>query len=276
MICLRGVYERVHMLNFMESVSVDIHNNNVNRVAIITGAARGLGRAISLALAGAGRSVALVDLNGDGVREVAGRCRDAGVEALAFEADASNSSEVDRVVAEIASRLGRLDILVNNAGLNVDIERGPFEDITPEAWDRTMAVNVRSAFLFARSTSPVFRRQKWGRIINMSSVGAYLGLEGYLHYVTSKAALIGMTRALAHELGRDGITVNAVAPGLVQTEVPNPAQTPDRVARAIARQAIPIPLTVTDVTSTVVFLASDEARLITGQTLLVDGGMAHT
>ena len=110
----------------------------------------------------------------------------------------------------------------------------------------------------------------------MSSVGAYLGLEGYLHYITSKAALIGMTRALSRELGRDGITVNAVAPGMVQTEVPNPGQTPERVARIIARQAIPTALTVSDVAATVAFLASDEARLITGQTLLVDGGMAHT
>lgn len=250
--------------------------NAIERVAIVTGAARGLGRAISLALASAGRSVALVDLNRDGVREVAALCRAAGVRAEAFQADVSNATQVEDVFATMLERLGRLDILVNNAGLNVDIERGPFEAIAPEAWDRAMAVNVRSAFLFSRMISPGLRQQRWGRIINMSSVGAYLGLEGYLHYITSKAALIGMTRALSRELGRDGITVNAVAPGMVQTEVPNPGQTPDRVALTVARQAIPVPLTVADVASTVVFLASDAARLITGQTLLVDGGTAHT
>lgn len=248
----------------------------MERIALITGAARGLGRAISIALAGAGRSVALVDLNGAGASNVAAVCRQAGVRAESFEADVSDAKQVDAVVNAAIERFGRIDILVNNAGLNVDIERGPFENITPDAWDRAMAVNVKSAFLFARKLSPSLRQQAWGRIINMSSAGAYLGLEGYLHYITSKAALIGMTRALSREFGRDGITVNAVAPGMVQTEVPNPGQTPDRVARTLARQAIPVPLTIDDVANTVVFLASDAAKLITGQTLLVDGGTAHS
>ena len=248
----------------------------MTRTVLITGAARGLGRSIALKFASAGYNLALVDLNMSGLLQVVEHCQAAGVSAHAFQADVAVEHDVFSTLDRAREALGRINVLVNNAGLNVDIERGPFESISADAWDRAMSVNVKSAFLFAKAVSPGMREDQWGRVINMSSVGAYLGLEGYLHYITSKAALIGMTRALSRELGRDGITVNALAPGLVQTEVANPGQTPDRVARILARQAIPSPLTADDVAETAVFIASDSARLITGQTLLIDGGMAHT
>jgi NAD(P)-dependent dehydrogenase (short-subunit alcohol dehydrogenase family) len=174
------------------------------------------------------------------------------------------------MAAEAVKSFGRIDILVNNAAIFINIQRQPFYQITAEEWDRVSAVNIKGPFLCAKAVFPQMKEQRSGKIINISSSTAYWGTPNFLHYVASKAALIGMTRSLAREVGEYGICVNAIAPGLVEHEGQNAPKALTELqlkARSIKRLERP-----EDLFGTVVFLASPDSDFMTGQTIVVDGG----
>jgi 3-oxoacyl-[acyl-carrier protein] reductase len=240
------------------------------RLAVVTGAAQGLGRAFAARLLAEGARVVVADLDGDKASQTAGEL---GSGASAVAADIADPASVE-AMASFAGQLGVVDVLVNNASIFSTLEMRPFEQIPIEEWDRVMAVNVKGAYLCSRAFVPGMRAAGYGKIINMSSATVFIGRPLYLHYVTSKAALIGMTRALASELGPDGICVNAITPGATKTEVPRKTVTPEQVERIIAAQAIKRREVPADVVGTVAFLASPDSDFITGQTINVDGGAA--
>lgn len=236
-----------------------------DRVALVTGGSRGIGRAVALALADAGVAVAVnYRERADDARGVVDVIRSAGGRAMAIGADVSRSVEVSAMVAAIARELGPVDVLVNNAGLA--IIRG-IEDLTEEEFDRTIAVNLKSAFLCTQAVLPAMRTRKWGRIVNISS-GAARGAGGVgVHYNASKAGMEGLTRGYAARLVKDGITVNAVAPSLIETNM---------VRAGLASAASRIPLgrfgTVEECAQAVLMVIGN--AYMTGQTVPLSGGLA--
>ena len=248
-----------------------------SKVAIVTGAARGIGAAYAKGLAAEGASVAVCDILE--AKETVDDITRAGGVAFSVRADVADEPSVRAMVAETVRRFGRIDILINNAAVFVDLyPMRDFTEIEADRWNKVMAVNVRGPFLCCKHVVPVMRKQKYGRIINISSQVVWRGLPGFLDYTTSKSAIIGFTRALSREVGKDGITVNTVAPGYTQSDGvidvqrKGVAQDPQHVAvlQAIARPEVP-----EDLVGAIVFLTSDEAAFITGQALVVDGGLAH-
>ena len=245
------------------------------RVAIVTGASRGIGRAIAIGLAGEGaRVVVNFATRGELAHTVADEIVAAGGEAIAVGGDVSDAADVDRLVRATVDRFGALDILVNNAALT-EVHR-PWYEISEDDWDRTQAVNLKGCFLMFRAAYPHLRDSGHGRVINISSVTFLVGHKRLAHYVASKGGVIGLTRALAREVGGEGITVNAITPGAIQTEA-EIFQFPDQehVLQEMAQlQSIPRRGLPTDIADGVVFLAGDGASFITGQTLNIDGGWA--
>jgi 3-oxoacyl-[acyl-carrier protein] reductase len=244
-------------------------------VVVITGAGQGLGRAFALDLARRGWQVAVADLNGDRAEKVAGEIAEAGGTARAFACDVSDRAQVGGLAAAVPAQLGEVVGLVNNAAIFSTLRMGPFEDIEPDVWDRVLRVNVTGAFVMCQAFIPSMRSAGYGKVVNISSATIHTGRPGYLHYVTSKAALIGFTRALAAEVGPAGITVNAVTPGSTATEVERETITPDQrqaMAAATALRRVQVP---GDLVGAVAFLLSRDSDFITGQTLNVDGGFAY-
>ncbi|MBI4493369.1 MAG: glucose 1-dehydrogenase [Chloroflexi bacterium] len=243
------------------------------RVAVVTGGGKGIGVHYVQGLARAGARVAAADIDGAAAEGVAARLRAEGADALGLTVDVSDAQSVDRMVRQVVERFGRLDVLVNNAALFTALfPQRPFYELDPAAWDRALAVNVKGLFLCARAAYPHLRASGHGRIINITSDTVFSGMPNFLHYVTTKGAVIAFTRALAREVGQDGITVNALAPGLTASDSAAsvyPAELFETRAqnRAIKRVEVP-----EDLVGTIVFLASDEAAFITGQTLVVNGG----
>ncbi len=244
-----------------------------NKVAVVTGGGVGIGRAYCLGLAKEGAKVVVADIQEAEAKKVAGEIEQQGGEAFAVAVDVT-SLEKTRAMAEAAlKKYGRIDILVNNAALYSAIKKKPFAEISEEEWDRVMAVNVKGLFLCVQAVYPAMKEQKKGKIVNISSGTVIGGTPFFLHYVTSKAGVIGFTRALARELGGDNICVNAITPGLTisgpqQEGVLTPEQLQDRrKKRSFQRDQKP-----DDLVGTVVFLASDDSDFITGQTINVDGG----
>ena len=238
------------------------------RVAIVTGGARHIGAAYCRRLAEEGAAVVIADIL-DGAR-VAEDIRSKGGRALPLRVDVSNEEDTNRMALETAKAFGRIDILVNNAAIFINIQRHSFYEITAEEWDRVSAVNVKGPFLCAKAVFPKMKEQRSGKIINISSSTAYWGTPSFLHYVASKAALIGMTRSLAREVGEFGICVNAIAPGLVEHEgqtAPKALTELQLKARSIKRLQTP-----EDLLGTLVFLGSSDSDFMTGQTIVVDGG----
>ena len=238
------------------------------RVAIVTGGARHIGAAYCRRLAEEGAAVVIADIL-DGAR-VAEDIRSKGGRALPLRVDVSNEEDTNRMALETAKAFGRIDILVNNAAIFINIQRHPFYEITAEEWDRVSAVNIKGPFLCAKAVFPKMKEQRSGKIINISSSTAYWGTPSFLHYVASKAALIGMTRSLAREVGEFGICVNAIAPGLVEHEgqtAPKALTELQLKARSIKRLQTP-----EDLLGTLVFLGSSDSDFMTGQTIVVDGG----
>ena len=242
------------------------------RVAIVTGAGQGLGRVFAKAFAMAGAIPVIAERNHDKGRAVAAEI---GNKAFAIHTDVADPASIDGMVAEVDRRFGRIDILVNNAGIFSTLEMRPFEQIPLDEWEEVLRVNVTGPFLCARAVLPAMRRARWGRIINMASGAVTLGRPNYLHYITSKAALVGMTRSMARELGADGITVNSILPGATFTEIERKTVSPEQKQRIVAQQCIPRPEVPEDLVGMILFLASEASAFVTGQGLTVDGGCTH-
>jgi 3-oxoacyl-[acyl-carrier protein] reductase len=240
------------------------------RLAVVTGAARGIGRAIVIELLKQGRIVAGLDLNAEQLRDLESVCRQRGFEVITKCVDITNTTALTEILEELANQLGGIGILVNNAGITRDKLMIQMDD---DDFDKVIAVNLRAAFVATRVAARSMVRNKFGRIISISSVAARIGQAGSANYASSKAGLIGMTKSIAREVGKKNITANCIAPGFIQTDMT--AVLPDEVKQK-AMEVIPVRRfgTVEDVARAVVFLASDDAGYITGQVLGVDGGMA--
>jgi NAD(P)-dependent dehydrogenase (short-subunit alcohol dehydrogenase family) len=246
------------------------------RTAMVTGSARGLGATYARALADSGAYVVIVDLlQADGEASAAAVRVACGGRALFVQADVSNYADAARAVEMAARRFGSVDILVNNAGLYGDLgAKKPFDEITEAEWDRVMAVNVKGMWHCAKAVAPHMRKQRRGKIINVASSSVYAGTPGLAHYVASKAAVIGLTRVLAQELGDDQVCVNAIAPGLVHNEAGQRLNREEYFERNRLRRAMKRLMMPEDLVGTVLFLASPASDFITGQTFVVDGGAA--
>jgi 3-oxoacyl-[acyl-carrier protein] reductase len=239
------------------------------RVAIVTGGASGIGRACALEFARGGASVAIVDITGeDAINETTRLIREAGARVVAFHADVGDYGKAERIVSETRTRLGSCDILVNAAGINED---APVWRMTETQWERVMTANLKGAFNYVRAVATVMRAQGSGKIVNVASIEAFRGRFGVSNYAASKAGLIGFTRAAAADLGRDGINVNAVAPGFTRT--PMVEKLADEILDAAARASVFGRICEPEeVASVVAFLCTDAARYVTGEVIKVDGG----
>jgi len=242
-----------------------------DRIVVVTGAGRGLGRAFAAACCEAGATVVVAEVDAETGAATAAALAQAGHRAEFAPVDIASPSSVANLAERIARDFGRVDGLVNNAALATGIGGPTFDEIDVETWDRVMEVNVRGTWLVVRALAGLLRRSRAGRIVNLASDTALWGAPRLLHYVASKGAVIAMTRALARELGADGITVNAVAPGLVRIEatdyVPRERHEQYETGRAIPRAQYP-----EDVVGAVVFLLSEGAGFVPGQVLPVNGG----
>ncbi len=247
-----------------------------DRVVIITGAGQGIGRVFAKAFALAGANVVIAERNEATAAAVAAEILKADGKVLAVTTDVADPASVAEMVELAADEYGRIDVLINNAGIFSTLEMRPFEQIPLEEWDQVLRVNVTGPFLCARAVLPAMRKAKWGRIINIASGAVPLGRPGYLHYIASKSALIGMSRSMARELGPDGITVNSLLPGATFTEIERKTVTPAQKERIIAMQCIPRAETPEDLVGSALFLASEASAFVTGQVINADGGATHT
>lgn len=249
-----------------------------DRVAIITGGANGIGRATSLLFARSGASVAVWDLAEDGGRDVVAQITNEGGSAAFYRVNVTSQGEVEAAVSAVKERFGRIDILVNNAGILRDaqlvkVKEGEIVGRMSEAdFDAVINVNLKGVFLCTQAVAPVMIAQGHGRVLNASSVVGLYGNFGQTNYVAAKAGVIGMTQVWARELGRRGITVNAVAPGFIATEMTQGM--PEQVLNAMVRQTPAGRMgTPDDIAHAYLFLASDEASFVNGAVLSVDGGV---
>ncbi|MBI4202561.1 MAG: 3-oxoacyl-[acyl-carrier-protein] reductase [Chloroflexi bacterium] len=239
--------------------------------ALVTGASRGIGRAVALRLARDGAKVGInYRANQEAAEAVTQAVRNAGSEALLLPADVASATQVQGMFQEVERTWGGVDILVNNAGINRD---SLIMRMSEEDWDAVLDTNLKGAFLCARAAARTMVRKRWGRIINMSSVIGVAGNAGQANYAASKAGLIGLTRALAKELASRNITVNALTPGFIDTDMVS-GMSEEAKAFVRARIALDRFGTVEDVAALVAFLASPEAGYITGQVIGIDGGLA--
>ncbi len=240
------------------------------KVAVVTGSAMGIGRVIATTLGRDGANVVVSDVQSEDVaRPVLEEIRQAGSEAIFIPCNVTSAQEVEELFRKAVDQFGRVDILVNNAGITRDTLAIRMSD---EDWDLVLNVNLKGAFLCSRAAAKIMMRQRYGRIVNISSVVGLMGNAGQANYSASKAGLIGLTKSLAKELAPRGITVNAVAPGFIQTQMTEklPENVKQEYLRFIPMNDFGKP---EDVANVVAFLASDEARYITGEVVRVDGGM---
>ena len=245
-----------------------------DKVAIVTGGGVGIGKAYAHELAKEGAKVVVADIQEAEANKVAADITQAGGAAIAVPVDVTSAEKTQAMAEAALKQYGRIDILVNNAGLYSALKKKTFMEIDPGEWDRVMAVNLKGLFLCVKAVYPAMKQQRKGKIINISSGTALSGSPLFLHYVSSKAGVLGFTRALAREVGGDNICVNAIMPGLTisgsnQEGVMTPEQLADRrKRRCLQRDQYP-----QDLVGTVIFLASDDSDFMTGQSINVDGGV---
>ena len=239
------------------------------KVAVITGGAQGIGGAITLGMAREGAKVVVADLQADKAESVAKEARALGAEAFALEVNVASEPSVQRLADETFKRFDGVDILVNDAGVYL---RSPVVSKSEEEWDRTFNINLGGNFLCARAFVPAMRKQKSGRIISIASSIAHTGAKEFADYAASKAAIIGFVKALARELGPDGITVNAICPGSANTDMPRRHRSEEEVMARLRATPLGHVLEPEDIAGSVLFLASDAASYITGQAYNVNCG----
>lgn len=244
-----------------------------NKVAIVTGSRRGIGRGIALMMAQAGAKIVVSDINQEECQKVVEEIKKIGSDGLAVKCDVTNKKEVEEMVRKTIEKFGKLDILVNNAGV---APFKPFLEITEEDWDRVLDVNLKGYYLCTQAAAKEMVKKGWGRIINIASVAmgqVGIGFPNLTHYCASKGGIVAFTEALALELTPKGINVNAISPGVIATEMAKPVTEDPKVCQAILARApkgrVGQP---EDIAAAAVFLASQEADYITGATLVVDGG----
>lgn len=243
-----------------------------DRVAIVTGAGKGIGAVFAEGLAKAGAAVVVADIDETGAREVADRIQAAGGAARACLTDVSDQASTVAMANLAAEAFGGIDILVNNAAMYANLKRRPFYELSVEEFDRVLSVNVKGPWLTTLAAFPHMRQRGKGKIINISSSSTFMASNKLAHYVASKMGIIGLTRALARELGDYNICVNVIQPGMTDSTANRSITSPERhqqeaAARSIKRVEVP-----EDLLGTLLFLASDGSDFMTGQTLLVDGG----
>jgi len=240
------------------------------RTVLVTGAAGGLGRSFALGFAERGYRVAVADINADGVAETARLVEDAGGKAWHGTVDVTSTASTEALAREVAGfGDGRIDVVVNNAAVYATLHRSPLEDIDPAEWDTVMAVNLKGPWLVVRACSPYL--PEGASVVNLASATVYSGSEQWLHYVASKGGVIAMTRVMAKELGRRGITVNAIAPGFTLTEA-SLGLMENAEQYGVDRGALRRSSQPEDIVGAALFLAGSDSAYISGQTLVVDGG----
>ena len=247
------------------------------KVIIVTGGAQGIGKAYSLGMADEGAKIVVADINLETAKNTAEEIQKKGGEAIAVQTDVSKSDSAQEMAKLCFDRFGRIDILLNNAAVfeRNKMQRAPFWEIDPNEWDRLMAVNLKGPFLCSQAVFPYMKAQEAGKIINISSPVALIGSMNQLHYSTSKAGILGLTKSMAKELGAFNINVNCIAPGVTQNWEPNDKEFEFRQSicekllpnRSLKRVERP-----NDLVGTAIFLASSDSDFITGQTIVVDGG----
>jgi 3-oxoacyl-[acyl-carrier protein] reductase len=239
------------------------------KIALVTGAAQGIGREIALALATDGADVSICDVNLEAAQKTSGDIEAMGRRSLAIKANVASSAEVTAMVDQVVEKFGRIDILVNNAGITRD---GLLMNMEDEQFDVVINVNLKSVFMMTRAVSRYMIRARYGRIVNIASVSGMMGNAGQANYAASKAGVIGFTKTTAKELGKRGVTANAVAPGFIDTDMTRVL--PDKIKEGV-KQIIPVQKfgQPQDVAAAVAFLASPAAGYITGQVVPIDGGL---
>lgn len=245
------------------------------KTAIITGGAKGIGAEYSRAFAAEGANVVVADVleaEGESLVKELGDA-DGGGEALFVKTDVTRDEDTQRLASQADERFGSVDVLVNNAAIYLGLgKKKPFDEISVEEWDKVMAVNARGIWHCTKAVASYMRRQEHGKIVNISSVVERMGAGGFAHYVASKAAVSGLTRALARELGTHNVNVNAVSPGLVSNEATREVNLEEYVDQASKARSIQRDMNPDDLVGTVLFLASPESDFISGQDFVVDGG----
>jgi 3-oxoacyl-[acyl-carrier protein] reductase len=240
-----------------------------NQVAVVTGGAQGIGRAIVLGLAREGANVVIADLQGAKAETVAEETRALGVDALAVETNVASEESVANLARQALDRFGRVDILVNDAGI---LPQARVTEMSEEIWDRVLDVNLGGNFLCCRAFVPGMRAQKSGRIVSIASGIAHTGAVAGAHYAASKAGIIGFIKALAREVGPDGVTANAICPNITNTEMPASHRTAADLHERLVRNPLGYAMQPEDLVGTILFLASDAASYITGQAVNVNCG----
>ncbi|TAN20738.1 MAG: SDR family oxidoreductase [Actinomycetota bacterium] len=243
-----------------------------DRVAIVTGGGKGIGSIYSQGLAREGAKVVVADIDFTAAKEVAERIRADGADAIAVDVDIASPESTVEMARAANSTFGRIDILINNASLMSALPRRPWHEIPVGEWDAVMAVNLRGMFLCCLAVFPTMKDRRYGKIVNISSSRIYEGMPNRLHYTTSKAGVVGFTRALAREVGEDNICVNAISPGFTQSDTQVATSSAEYMKAHIDRRCFKREEYPQDLVGTVIFLSSSQSDFMTGQLLNVDGG----